>query len=907
MTANRYNNLLKTSAISTTMAVFLVFPSISNAQSCTITSGGGTLAVPTNGSVIDCAANQTSTTAIGDRTTDATVNLGAGSFLDISAGTFAIELNKATVTLDEGAKISGNPTNTGAGIYTKKALTLTLGKNARIDGGFGVYSNGGNSIITLGEDSQINGITSTGLNTNGRPVITLGERSQINAGTIGIKNGVGTADKKAVITLGKDSQINAGTNGIDVKYGNIVLNSGAKINAGTNGIKFAILGNSLVTLDKGSSIIGANIGILGVSGGNDIVDTSGYIEGGGGTAIDLQNGTNQLILRTGSVINGSIKGGSGTDTLTIYGTGSEDDNFTLFDAFNFNGNDWTISGTSTFGTTTLNSGKLTNNGSITSDVNIGALASFGGTGTTTGNITNDGNLTPGNSIGTLNIVGNYSQNAGADLAIEFDSANSDLLNITGSATLDGGVSFTEIAGGTLDGTTYTFLQTTGGIAGSFSSINNPLFFTSNVNIGANNATVTLNRIKTVTAASNSSEQAVADSLDSILASNPSSIAEIDTILNSLSDNAAASDFLASQSGNVMATSMTSTTSAIQQVGTVVQSRFSSPSGGSSSSIAGASFSASSSSSNLSSIAPAAGGDDSQSNNSPMGLKITPLFKPEKTAWVEVSGGLGKVNSDSNARGMSYRNFSTTAGIETDLNKDVKIGAFGSFSRTNGKVKGLDDKSRTDIYQAGLYGSKKLDNSWRLNGSAATSFLNFNTTRNTAIGTAEGKFKGIGAYAQAEALYDIPISNGWVSPFIGLESSIIHHQSYTEKGAGALNLSIESNVVPKFASKLGLEVRKTYFNPLGETRAFNILSLARLSWAHEFTNNNTTSQVSFASNPASLFTSQGPEKKRDSLRFKLSTSFAGSDDGKISGYINYDANVTTESYGHSITTGLRIRW
>jgi len=49
----------------------------------------------------------------------------------------------------------------------------------------------------------------------------------------------------------------------------------------------------------------------------------------------------------------------------------------------------------------------------------------------------------------------------------------------------------------------------------------------------------------------------------------------------------------------------------------------------------------------------------------------------------------------------------------------------------------------------------------------------------------------------------------------MESSLIHHQSYTEKGAGALNLSIASNVVPKFASKLGLEVRKTYFNPLGE--------------------------------------------------------------------------------------------
>ena len=114
------------------------------------------------------------------------------------------------------------------------------------------------------------------------------------------------------------------------------------------------------------------------------------------------------------------------------------------------------------------------------------------------------------------------QNAGGDLVIEFDSTSSDLLDITGSATLDGSVTFSEFAGGTADGTTYTFLQTTGGITGNFASINNPLFFNVDVAVGANNATFTLNRIQTITTAQTTSESALASALDSVLASNPSS-------------------------------------------------------------------------------------------------------------------------------------------------------------------------------------------------------------------------------------------------------------------------------------------------------------------------------------------------------------------------------------------------
>ncbi|MCB1591528.1 MAG: autotransporter domain-containing protein [Alphaproteobacteria bacterium] len=884
-------------------------PSSAYAQACAVTSGGGTVGVPANGSAVTCYEDQTSTTQIGNGTTNATVTLENGHFLDRSAGGYGVHLNNATITLGTGARIDGAHAGFGTGVYTGGTVDLTLGENAQVNGAYGVFSSGGNSVVTLGKGAEINSFVRQGIYTNGRPVITLGENAQINAAGQGVMNGVGAADRKIVLTLGKNAQINAGSHGVQAKYGDITLNSGAQINGGQHGISLSFIGNSLITLDKGAAITGANVGILGNSSGADTVDSSGRIEGGSGTAINLRSGNDTLILRTGSEIVGAVDGGVGTDTLTLFGVGTEDDNFLNFESLTMNGDLWTLSGVSSFGTATLNSGVLLNNGTATSNVNIGSGATYGGAGTTTGNINNSGILAPvWESVGTHTLNGNFVQNAGGGLIIEFGPASTDMLDVTGTATVDGRVSFTELTGGTPDGTVYTFIQTTGGIAGAFSEVNSPLFFNTNVVIGANDATVTLNRIKTATAAQTSSEAAVANALDSVLSSNPASVAEIDAIMNGLSNNQAASDFLATQSGHVVLTSVDSVSSSLQQVGNVVAGRFMGPGGtGSSGNAPAASISYNS---DVSSIAPAAGGNASQDqkDQSFMGQNLTPQYGQEKAAWFEVSGGLGKLDGDSHARGGRYKNFAMTAGLEFDHIPGTVIGGFGSFSRAHGKVDGLNDKSTTSVYQAGLYASRKLDDHWRVSGSASGAFLDFKTSRLTQTGTATGNFHGGGAFLQSTVAYDMPMAGGgWLSPFMGMEGSLVYHEDYEERGAGALNLKVSDETTTQLASKLGMEVRKTFEPRLDAFEGFKVTTFGSAAWAHEFSDNSTTTQARFTSAPATLFKSQGPERDRDSLQIKLDVSFSGLKTDKMSGYVRYDGEVAPDAYDHALTCGIRLRW
>ena len=143
-------------------------------------------------------------------------------------------------------------------------------------------------------------------------------------------------------------------------------------------------------------------------------------------------------------------------------------------------------------------GTLIVNGSM---VNVDTLVSggvLGGTGTT-GDVTanSGGTVAPGNSIGTLNVNGNVTFNNGSIYEAEVNAAGqSDLLNATGTATINGGtVSVITEAGAYGASTQYTILTAAGGVTGTFGGSDvsgyNPLFFSSALTYDAFNVFLTL--------------------------------------------------------------------------------------------------------------------------------------------------------------------------------------------------------------------------------------------------------------------------------------------------------------------------------------------------------------------------------------------------------------------------------
>ncbi|WP_306150888.1 autotransporter domain-containing protein [Roseovarius sp. MMSF_3281] len=141
-----------------------------------------------------------------------------------------------------------------------------------------------------------------------------------------------------------------------------------------------------------------------------------------------------------------------------------------------------LSGTNTYtGATAVKAGTLSVNGSIAGSdlLTVEDGARLGGTGTTASvRVASGGTLGAGNSIGTLTVDGDLTFDSGAGFEVETDAAgNADRVDVTGTATINGGSVFTISENGPYAyRTDYEVMTAAGGIVGTFDSVNSSLAF-----------------------------------------------------------------------------------------------------------------------------------------------------------------------------------------------------------------------------------------------------------------------------------------------------------------------------------------------------------------------------------------------------------------------------------------------
>lgn len=169
------------------------------------------------------------------------------------------------------------------------------------------------------------------------------------------------------------------------------------------------------------------------------------------------NSFNGLTVREGVLeLTGSNSLG---DTVVDGGWAFIADTGVLANAVTVNGGSFVVDGLQTRGLLTVNAG--------------GRLGGVGTVGTTI----SGGTVAPGNSIGTLTVDGDFTSLAGSTFEVEFgDGGSSDLLQITGTANLLGGtVRALQAPGSFLLGQSYSILSATGGVNGQFAGVDSSAF------------------------------------------------------------------------------------------------------------------------------------------------------------------------------------------------------------------------------------------------------------------------------------------------------------------------------------------------------------------------------------------------------------------------------------------------
>lgn len=181
------------------------------------------------------------------------------------------------------------------------------------------------------------------------------------------------------------------------------------------------------------------------------------------TAINLKAGDDILELQPGSVIVGTVLGGDGDDTLRFGGSGAASfglgeigpgKQYREFEMIKVTNGEWSFTG-STTNDVTVENGTVKGNGTF------GNLSFSGGT------------LAPGNSIGTINVTGNLVLGAGSTFEAEVNAAGeSDLVAVTGTATITGAALSIKGEAGSYSATspTYTILTAGGGVTGTFGTV-----------------------------------------------------------------------------------------------------------------------------------------------------------------------------------------------------------------------------------------------------------------------------------------------------------------------------------------------------------------------------------------------------------------------------------------------------
>ena len=214
----------------------------------------------------------------------------------------------------------------------------------------------------------------------------------------------------------------------------------------------------------------------------DRVDIAGGLVVAGNASLatpmlGFSDGDNSFIL-DGS-FTGSVDGGAGNDLLMI---GGADASFTSafasitgFETFAMTGGLANLAGPADFTSLTISGGRFIGlaGSMLTSPTIIVAQgATFGSAGTVNGDSIVNGTLSPGASVATMTVNGNIALGPTSTSLFELSASQADQLVVNGALTIAPGATLTLTAlQPVTPGQSFDLITATGGISGSFTSVN----------------------------------------------------------------------------------------------------------------------------------------------------------------------------------------------------------------------------------------------------------------------------------------------------------------------------------------------------------------------------------------------------------------------------------------------------
>jgi outer membrane autotransporter protein len=804
---------------------------------------------------------------------------GAGSVTNQAGATITSTANGISIATS-GAQFLGTVGNAGTITGTGSGDLVALfggGTVTNLSTGTISANNSSNAVSISG--GTLRTVTNSGIITNTGPSFATGVLIQGAGATNTVTNNLGAqisggfngifTSSTAVLTLNNAGSI-ASTRGsaVEATLGGTFTNSGTIGSTNSNGI--LTRNTAAAEVINSGTITGA-------------VNAINFTNAGGGAA----GAVHTVRLQTGSILNGNVLGGTGTDDLILEGTGSESiAKFANFETLSMQGSAWTLSGAGAFTAgATVQSGDLEVNGTLTGPaliVNLGATLS--GTGTIAGTVTNNGNIAPGNSIGTMNIAGPYTQATGSTYTVELDSTGaSDLIDVTGSAAIQSGAAVRVLAApGTYTvGTRSTILTASTGVAGTYDTLtDNAPFVDFMLNYDANNVFLDVLRssVQFSEVAQTPNQTAAATALGTVDAASPVVIAAL-----SLGAQSAPGAF-DQLSGEIYASDKGLLLNQSADIRDAINDRALASFDGAPDQIGAAQLTLN--------LAPQEIADCST-------LTCAIGDHPVLTGWGRAFGNWGSTDGDGNAAAATRETGGFLAGVDATFQHKWRIGVAAGYGHTSMDVDSRNSTASADSYHLALYGGLR-QGSFSARLGAGYSFHDIDAERDIDFAgfmdSTHADYSARTAQVFGEVSNDFRFGRGVISPFAGLAYVNLDTDGFTERG-GAAALHAEGRNSGLGYSSLGLR-GATSIDAWG--RPLDLHGM--VGWRHALGDVTPETTLSFDSGSAP-FTVSGVPIARDSALIELGADLDLTD--RLTLGLSYSGQIAADAREHGVRGEIRL--
>lgn len=246
------------------------------------------------------------------------------------------------------------------------------------------------------------------------------------------------------------------------------------------------------------------------------------------------------------------------------------------------------------------------------------------------------------------------------------------------------------------------------------------------------------------------------------------------------------------------------------------------------------------------------------------------------------------------------------GFDYLLSSTIRVGFALGYSKTDVDMRDQRDNSEVESFQGALYGSfVPVSKMWYVDAAISYSSNKYESKRYLNFGNinrvARGSYNGNDISGYLEGGYRMAAGSFTITPLVSVLALRNYTDGFTETGAGALNLDVNSNTTDSLQSGLGVKLSRE-FKP---EKDFTLIPEAGAKWLHEFGDTESNINARFIDAPAGSFVVSADSVDRDSA--VLSLSLSGKKAEKINFFVGYDLGVNKDQVSHGFSGGLRYNW